>query len=235
LSLATGRISGTEALLRWSQPQRGLILPGQFIPQAEETALINDITQWVICAALADMAAWTGRGQTMGVAINLSVRNLHDHTLLETLHETTLRHGIDPQHVELEITESAVMDDFEYCAKLIARLRDRGYRVSIDDFGTGHASLAYLKRLPVSTLKIDQSFVKNLGHEPSDQKIVRVILNLAKSFGLQTIAEGVEDDAALALLRDWGCDYVQGFGLHRPAPYAKLLAWMDDRAGAGNG
>ena len=226
-SLASGKVSSTEALLRWAHPQRGLIPPGKFIPQAEESALINNLTQWVIAAALADKAAWKARGQSMGVAINLSVRNLRDRALLDALHETVTRHGIDPQHVELEITESAVMHDFDYCAQLITRLRDRGYRVSIDDFGTGHSSLAYLKKLPVCTLKIDQTFVKKLAHDASDQKIVRTILGLARSLDLESIAEGVEDEAALALLRDWGCDYAQGFCLHEPAPYDQLLAWME--------
>ena len=228
IALATGKVSSTEALLRWAHPQRGLIPPGKFIPQAEELALINNLTQWVTAAALADKAAWKARGQSMGVAINLSVRNLRDRALLDALHETVTRHGIDPQHVELEITESAVMHDFDYCAQLITRLRDRGYRVSIDDFGTGHSSLAYLKKLPVCTLKIDQTFVKKLAHDASDQKIVRTILGLARSLDLESIAEGVEDEAALALLRDWGCDYAQGFCLHKPAPYDQLLAWMEE-------
>src|SRR4029079_13104264 len=140
--------------------------------------------------------------------------------------ETVSLHRIDPQQVELEITESAVMDDFEYCGQLIARLRDRGYRVSIDDFGTGHSSLAYLKRLPVSALKIDQTFVRRLGHERSDQKIVRTILGLAGALGLETVAEGVEDETALRLLGDWGCDYVQGYALHRPMPFERFLAWV---------
>jgi predicted signal transduction protein with EAL and GGDEF domain len=226
-SLATGRVSGTEALLRWVHPQLGLIPPGAFIPQAEESTLINNLTQWVISAGLSDKAAWAARGQSMGIAINLSVRNLRDRALLDTLHETVSCHGIDPQQVELEITESAVMDDFEYCGQLISRLRDRGYRVSIDDFGTGHSSLAYLKKLPVCSLKIDQTFVRKLAHDASDQKIVRAILDLARSLDLESVAEGVEDDAALALLREWGCTYAQGFGLHRPAPYDSLLAWLE--------
>jgi predicted signal transduction protein with EAL and GGDEF domain len=226
-TLATGNVSGTEALVRWEHPERGLIPPGNFIPQAEESGLINDITQWVIAAALAEKAAWSARGQCLGIAINLSVRNLRDRALLNALHETVTRHAIDPQQVELEITESAVMHDFEYCGQLITRLRDRGYRVSIDDFGTGHSSLAYLKKLPVCALKIDQTFVKKLAHDANDQKIVRTILSLAKSLDLESVAEGVEDQEALALLRDWGCDYAQGFGLHRPAPYDKLLAWIE--------
>lgn len=227
ISLATGKVAGTEALLRWANPERGLIQPGQFIPQAEETALINNLTQWVIKAALADKAAWTARGQSMGIAINLSVRNIHDRTVLDTLHETVSWHGIDPQQVELEITEGAVMHDCEYCGRLISRLRDQGYRVSIDDFGTGQSSLAYLKRLPVCALKIDQSFIKRLAHDANDQKIVRTILGLARALDLESVAEGVEDEASLALLCEWGCDYAQGFALHRPAPCDKLLGWMD--------
>jgi len=157
------------------------------------------------------------------------VRNLHDRALLETLHKAITRYGIDPQKIELEITESAVMDDLEYSGQLISLLRDRGYRISIDDFGIGHSSFAYLKKLPVSTLKIDQAFVKNLAHNPSDQKIVHAIIDLARSLDLETVAEGVEDEAALTLLRDWGCDYAQGFWLHRPAPYDKLLEWIEEK------
>jgi len=227
LALATGGISGTEALLRWIHPQRGFISPGAFIPQAEETPLIDEITNWVIGAALADKATWAARGHSLGVAINLSVHNLHERSLLDSLHETVTRHCIDPQQVELEITESAVMDDFEYCAVLIGRLRDRGYRVSIDDFGTGHASLAYLKKLPVCALKIDQAFVRGLALDASGQKIVRAILDLARSLNLGSVAEGVEDENTLALLREWGCDYAQGFAVHRPSPYDELLKWLE--------
>ncbi len=145
VSLATGEICGTEALLRWQHPHRGMVMPGDFIPQAEKSTLVNDLTQWVIRAALADMAAWQARGHTLSVAINLSVRNLRDATLFDTLDETLALHAIDPRMVELEITESAVMDDFDFCAQLVARLCERGYRVSLDDFGVGHSSLAYLR------------------------------------------------------------------------------------------
>jgi EAL domain-containing protein (putative c-di-GMP-specific phosphodiesterase class I)/GGDEF domain-containing protein len=227
LALATGRISSTEALLRWVHPQRGFIPPGAFIPRAEESTLIDDITRWVIGTALADKAAWTARGHSLQVAINLSVRNLHEGSLLDTLDETVTRHRIDPQEVELEITESAVMGDIEYCVKLIKRLRDHGYRVSIDDFGTGHSSLAYLKKLPVNALKIDQAFIRGLTHDASDQKIVRTILELAGSLHLESVAEGVEDQKTLALLREWGCNYAQGFAVHRPSPPDQLVAWIE--------
>ena len=227
LALATGRISSTEALLRWVHPQRGFIPPGTFIPRAEESTLIDDITRWVVGAALADKAAWTARGHSLRVAINLSVRNLHQRSLLDTLHETATRHRIDPQEVELEITESAMMGDIEHCVTLIERLRDRGYRVSIDDFGTGHSSLAYLKKLPVNALKIDKAFIQGLAHDTNGQKIVRIILDLARSLHLETVAEGVEDEKTLALLREWGCDYAQGFAVHRPSPSDQLVAWIE--------
>jgi predicted signal transduction protein with EAL and GGDEF domain len=227
LRLATGRIAGTEALLRWRHPQRGLIPPGAFIPQAEKTPLIDDVTKWVIGAAMADQAAWRVRGHALGVAINLSVHSLHERSLLKALHETVTLHSIDPQQVELEVTESAVMDDFDYCVVLMRRLRDLGYRVSIDDFGTGHSSLAYLKKLPVCALKIDQAFVRDLASDESDQKIVRAILELARSLNLESVAEGVEDAKALALLREWGCDYAQGYGVHKPAPYGEFLSWLE--------
>jgi diguanylate cyclase len=222
LALATEEISGTEALIRW-----GFIPPGTFIPRAEESPLINDITRWVIGTALADKAAWTARGHSLRVAINLSVRNLHQRSLHDTLHETVSMHRIEPQEVELEITESAVMGDMDYCVALIKRLRDRGYRVSIDDFGTGYSSLAYLKKLPISALKIDRAFVRDLSHDASDQKIVRTILDLARSLHLETVAEGVEDEKSLALLREWRCDYAQGFAVHRPSPPGQLVEWIE--------
>jgi diguanylate cyclase len=227
LSLATGRISSTEALLRWIHPQRGFIPPASFIPHAEESTLIDDITRWVVGTALADKAAWTARGHFLRVAINLSVRNLHQSSLLDTLHETVTRRRIEPEEVELEITESAVMGDIDYCVRFIERLRERGYRVSIDDFGTGHSSLAYLSKLPVNALKIDRAFIRDVTRDPTGQKIVRTILELARSLHLETVAEGVEDEQALSLLRDWGCDYAQGFAVHRPSPADDLTAWLE--------
>jgi predicted signal transduction protein with EAL and GGDEF domain len=229
LSLPTRQLCGTEALVRWTHRQHGTVLPDAFIPQAEDTALINQLTHCIIDAVLADLAAWSAQGQAMDIAFNMSVQNLHCPALLAHLYDTTLALGLDPQRIEIEITESAVMSDFEVCRTQIARLRDQGYRVAVDDFGTGHASLSYLRMLPVTTLKIDRSFVKQLATSESDRKIVRAILDLARSFDLRTVAEGVEDLAALNLLCDWGCDYAQGFALHRPAPYADLMKWAEAR------
>jgi predicted signal transduction protein with EAL and GGDEF domain len=211
IALATDEVAGTEALLRWKHPQRGIVSPGSFIPQVEETTLINSVTQVMIAAAFADAGSWRAAGYRLRVSINLSVRNLRD------------------TDIELEITESAVMVDPDHCIRLIALLRDRGYGVSIDDFGTGHSSLAYLQKLRVSALKIDQAFVKTLASDSNNQKIVRAILHLAKSLGLETIAEGVDDERAVTLLREWGCDYGQGYGLHRPAPSQDFLRFVDER------
>jgi EAL domain-containing protein (putative c-di-GMP-specific phosphodiesterase class I)/GGDEF domain-containing protein len=229
VALETGEVSNTEALLRWIPQQGELIPPSDFIPQAEESALINPLTERVIDSAIADMAAWTARGHPIGVAINLSVRNLHDTSLIDVLRDAARGTALDPGLIELEITESAVMDDFDQSATLVSRLRDYGFRVSIDDFGIGHASLAYLKRLPVTGIKIDQTFVRNLANDANDQKIVRAILGLADSFALDCTAEGIEDAQTVTLLRDWGCKYGQGFYLHRPVPYAELIAWLEKR------
>ena len=229
IALATGEVAGTEALLRWKHPQRGIVPPGSFIPQVEETTLINSVTQVLIAAAFADAGGWRAAGHRLRVSINLSVRNLLDHMLLDILEQNARRQELEAKDIELEITESAVMVDPDYCIRLISSLRDRGYSVSIDDFGTGHSSLAYLQKLRVSALKIDQAFVKTLASDANNQKIVRAILHLANSLGLETVAEGVEDERAIALLREWGCDYAQGYGLHRPSPSQDLLRFIEDR------
>jgi len=229
LSLASDEITGTEALVRWKHPQRGLVPPGSFIPQAEETTLINSVMQVVIACACADAASWRAAGVRLRVAINLSVRNLMDRALMNLLQQALQRNGLEPGDIELEVTESAVMADPAQCVGVIAALRDRGFRVAIDDFGTGYSSLAYLQKLAVSALKIDQAFVRTLATDANNQKIVRAILQLAGSLGLETVAEGVEDDASLALLREWGCDYAQGYRVHRPAPPQELLQFVESR------
>jgi len=229
IALATDEVAGTEALLRWKHPQRGMVPPGSFIPQVEETTLINSVTHVMIAAAFADAGGWRAAGHRLRVSINLSVRNLRDHMLVDVLEQNARRNELEPADIDLEITESAVMVDPDHCIRLIALLRERGYGVSIDDFGTGYSSLAYLQKLSVSALKIDQAFIKTLGSDPNNQKIVRAILHLAKSLGLETIAEGVEDERAISLLREWGCDYGQGYALHRPAPSQELLRFIEER------
>ena len=235
VALASGEVAGTEALLRWQHPQRGMVPPGAFIPQLEETTLINDVTQVVIARAFADAGSWRAAGHRLKVSVNLSVRNLRDRMLVDMLEQHARRQELHPSDIELEVTESAVMADPDHCIRLIASLRDRGYGVAIDDFGVGHSSLAYLQKLRVSTLKIDQDFIKTLVSNSNNQKIVQAILHLAHSLGLETVAEGVEDPASIALLREWGCGYGQGYAFHRPAASADLLSFLQTRTQAAPG
>ena len=234
LDLTTGEIAGTEALLRWNHPDRGFVQPGSFIPQLEETMLINPVTHVVIDAAFAAAGAWRAAGYPLQVSVNLSVRNLLDRKLIVVLEQACRSRGLPPEDTELEITESAVMADPEHCIRLIGDLRDRGYGVAIDDFGVGQSSLSYLRKLRVSTLKIDQEFVKTLATDTGNQKIVRSILHLAESLDLQTVAEGVEDEQALDLLRDWGCDQAQGYVIHRPAPVDEVSVMLAERRRLGH-
>lgn len=229
LAIASGTIAGTEALVRWNHPDRGMVSPERFIPQVEETTLINPVTEVVIARALADAGAWRAAGYDMRVAINLSVRNLLSRTLVEVLDHHCRSNRLRPSEVELEITETAVMADPKNCARLIALLRNRGYGVSVDDFGAGQTSLAYLHKLRVSALKIDQTFIRTLATDPGNQTIVRAIVQLAKALGLQTVAEGVEDAESLALLREWGCDYAQGYFVHRPAPAPEVTLMLAEQ------
>ena len=231
VSLSTGEVAGSEALVRWNHPQRGLVPPGLFIPQVEETMLIDRVTRSVIGTAFTDVAGWHAEGYRQRVAVNLSVRNLRDPTLLDALDLSANRCGLTADDIELEITESAVMTDIDHGIRVISQLRERGYRVAIDDFGTGHSSLAYLQKMRVSALKIDQTFIRTLASDFNNQKIVRVILVLAKSLGLETVAEGIEDQAAMSLLREWGCDYGQGYAIHRPAPAHEFMGFLQARRG----
>jgi EAL domain-containing protein (putative c-di-GMP-specific phosphodiesterase class I) len=229
--LASGDVTGTEALIRWNHPQHGLVMPGRFMPQVEASPLIDQLTWWVVDAAVRDVARWRLRGCPITVSVNVSVRNLHNRMLVGVLDEALARHGVEPAAVDVEITESAVMGDFDRCVELIGRLRDRGFSVSIDDFGTGHSSLAYLKQLPVTKLKIDQEFIRRLATDSRDQQITRTIIDLAAGLGLESVAEGVEDRASVDMLREWGCDYAQGNFLHPASPFDDFIAWFEHDRG----
>ncbi|MGN6581040.1 MAG: putative bifunctional diguanylate cyclase/phosphodiesterase [Bordetella sp.] len=232
IALPTDEVVGSEALLRWNHPQRGLVPPGLFIPQVEETMLIDRVTRSVIATVFADMSGWRAAGHRQRVSVNLSVHNLRDDTLLDAIDINARRYGLTADDIELEITESAVMMDLDHGIRVISQLRERGYRVAIDDFGVGHSSLAYLQKMRASALKIDQVFIKTLATNPNNQKIVRAILLLAQSLGLETVAEGIEDYASLALLREWGCEYGQGYAIHRPAPETDFLRFLESRTSA---
>jgi diguanylate cyclase (GGDEF)-like protein len=223
----TGGIDGAEALLRWQHPERGLIPPAEFIPFAEQTGLMRPLTAWVLEAALRQASDWRRDGLDIALAVNLSAANLADPALPDDIEQLLHRMDVPPDRLTLEITESTAMADPARARTLLVRLRELGVGLSIDDFGTGHSSLAYLSALPVTELKIDRSFVMSIATDDGDAAIVRSTIDLGHNLGLRVVAEGVEDDATLHWLRDHGCDLAQGYGLSRPLPAADVAAWLD--------
>jgi EAL domain-containing protein (putative c-di-GMP-specific phosphodiesterase class I) len=226
VDLATGETRRVEALVRWQHPERGLLLPDSFIPLARQSALVRPITRFVLDAALAQCRAWQDAGIDVGVAVNLAGRDLSDSRLEEEVSEALRRWKIAPHLLELEIPESAVMSERDRIHKMLARLSERGVRVAVDDFGSGYASLSHLKQLPVDVLKVDKSFVQNIGTDEEDDAIVRSTIDLAHSLGVAVVAEGVESEDVVERLRALGCDLAQGFCLARPAPAADVTEWL---------
>ena len=213
----TMRLTGVEALARWRHPERGLLGPDQFIALAEHIGVIRGLTLLVLQKATRQLAAWRAAGLDLSVAVNLSVANLLDHGLVDDIAAVLDGAQVPAGRLELEITESMLMTDPERATALLERLAALGIRLSIDDFGTGYSSLAYLRRLPVSEIKIDRSFVRHLAVDDSDAAIVRSTIELSHSLDLQVVAEGVEDARSLERLREFGCDHAQGYHLARPA------------------
>jgi diguanylate cyclase (GGDEF)-like protein len=226
VDLRSGRVLGVEALARWSHPERGFISPDEFIPMAERTGLIADLTAHVLETALAQCADWRADGLDLGVAVNLSPRVLHSAGFEKELVAVLARHAVPPAALTLEVTESSLMADVERTITLLQRLRGIGVHVSIDDLGTGYSSLAYLKRLPVDEIKLDKSFVLGMAHDPDDEAIVEAIVVVGHRLRMRVVAEGVEDEATYALLRGLGCDVAQGYFLSRPLPGAEILPWL---------
>jgi len=216
--LRTGRITGVEALLRWRNPALGLVPPADFIPLAEETGLIVPIGQFVLCEACSQAAAWLSEGLApLQMAVNLSTRQLGDPELPAQISAILTGTGLAPGQLELEITESMVMERPERTVALLNRIRDMGVRLAIDDFGTGYSSLAQLRRLPIDALKIDRSFVRNLPDDDGDKAIAEAIIAMARKLRLTVIAEGVETQAQKEFLRAQDCDEIQGYHVQRPA------------------
>jgi diguanylate cyclase (GGDEF)-like protein len=224
VELATGLITGTEALLRWRHPVRGLVSPLDFIPLAEETGLIVPIGEWVLATACAQNSVWQQQGNpTLSVAVNLSARQFADSMLRTKLTRIIRDSGIDPSKVELEITESAIMSHAECTVAVLADLKSLGVQIAIDDFGTGYSSLAYLKRFPIDTLKVDRSFIRDIPTDSGDMKITRCIIAMAHSLKLKVVAEGVETEEQMKFLRTQRCDAVQGYYLYRPMPKEEIV------------
>ncbi len=226
VSLSTGEVVGVEALVRWMHPGRGLVQPDEFMPLAEHTGLIGPLTSYVLDVALAQARRWSDAGRPLQVAVNLSARNLLDDLLADSVFGLLDKHGVPASMLELEVTETAIMTQPLRAKLLLERLRDRGVRLSVDDFGSGYTSLAQLTSLPVTEVKVDRSFVLTMTTDPGNALVVRSVIDLAHSLGLAAVAEGVETEEALARLADFGCDIAQGYLLARPMPADQLDAWL---------
>jgi predicted signal transduction protein with EAL and GGDEF domain len=216
--LAGGRIVGVEALVRWEHPEHGLLGPDQFIPLAEATGSIRELTLHVLDEAIRQQRAWRDTGVDIRVAVNLSARDLHDLSLPETTARLLAKHGVPASSLELEITESVIVADPMRARAILSRLSEMGVVLAIDDYGTGYSSLGYLKRLPIDQMKIDRSFVMHVPDDRNDAAIVRSTIELGRNLGLQVVAEGIETAAAWQHLQALGCDFGQGYHLSKPVP-----------------
>ncbi len=226
VDLGSGHVHGAEALVRWQHPDLGLLQPAAFLEIVEQTGLIGAMTSAVLDKAIAECAAWHAAGRELTVSVNLSVRNLHDPMLSSHVAQMLDRHCLPPQALKLEITESMILSDPQRALKTVQSLSDLGVRFAVDDFGTGHSSLANLRRLPVHELKIDRSFVTPMLNEESDGVIVRSTIDLGHALGLKVIAEGVEDEITLDRLEEIGCDRAQGHFFSKPVPPIEFMRWI---------
>jgi len=224
VDLATGRITGLEALIRWISPQLGFVSPGDFISIAEETGLIVPLGRWVAQTACVQNRAWQKGGlPQLRIAINISARQMADKGLVEFISDTVRKTGLAVDSLELEITESAVMSNQEHAEKVLNELKGLGFHLTMDDFGTGYSSLAYLKRFPFDSVKIDQSFVRGIPESKDDEAIVEAIIAMARSLQLKVVAEGVETKEQFDFLRRLGCDQIQGYYFSKPIPANEVV------------
>ena len=229
IRLSDNQVVGVEALARWNHPERGLIAPDNFIPLAEHTGLIRPLTLSVLEMAIDQCAAWRSRGLALGMAVNLSPRNLVDHELPHQIQRMLDERGLHTGLLELELTEDTIMSDPRRAREILARLDEMGVWLAIDDFGTGYSSLAYLKQLPVTTLKVDRSFVSSMHKSEDDAVIVRSTIALGRNLGLHVVAEGVETKQVMDELRELGCELAQGYYVTRPVPAQAFEDWLRDR------
>ncbi|HEY5718650.1 MAG TPA: bifunctional diguanylate cyclase/phosphodiesterase, partial [Motiliproteus sp.] len=229
IDLRSGRMVGTEALVRWHHPDRGLLYPGEFIPMAEKTGLIVPLGYWVVLQACEDLKQLDSLGiHLKRIGINLSFRQFQDETLVPTIGRIVKRSGIDPKRLEFELTETAMMLNEQHVTHCLQQLSQLGVTFSLDDFGTGFSSFAHLQKLPIDTLKIDRSFVQGVAQNPEDAEIVRAIINLAHNLRKDVIAEGAETPEQIAFLRQNQCDQLQGYFFCPPVPKEQLLAFNKD-------
>jgi diguanylate cyclase (GGDEF)-like protein len=231
VDMRDGSLRGVEALVRWQHPERGLILPGEFVPFVEQTALIGALTREVLDQAAAQARVWLDAGVDIPIAVNLSVRNLHNEAFPAEVAAVLERHRVPASSLELELTESAIMTNPKRAGGVLAQLGEMGINLVLDDFGTGYSSLAYLTQLPVGQLKIDRSFVIGMEGEGGDDVIVRSVIDIGHHLGLEVVAEGIENDATWQRLVELGCDVGQGYHLRRPGPADAIGNWPAHASG----
>ncbi len=228
VDLQTMKVCSMEALIRWNSSTLGFVPPDEFITIAEQAGLIEQVTMWVMKQTITDLSYFRSKGYQFTVAMNLSTQDIQNKVLLSKLVALLTQKGLSPEALELEITESDLVADASLAIENLSELTARGFHFAIDDFGTGYSSLAYLKNLPVKTIKIDKSFILALASDENDQQIVHTVLSLASVFNLKVVAEGVEDVASLEILRDWGCDIAQGYYISRPLNRSDLEDWLQN-------
>lgn len=228
VDIARGVVVGLEALIRWEHPERGRMMPGQFIPLAEESDMIITMSEWLINEACLDMRSWIDKGmRPMRVAVNSSDRLFRDANLVEMIAIALAAADLDPRHFEVEVTERTLTQESERAGRAIERLADMGVKVSIDDFGTGYSSLRQIQSLPIGALKIDDSFVREANRRPESVAIADSIISIARCFDLEVIAEGVETQEELSTMRALGCNRVQGYLVAKPLPSSDVLAFVE--------
>lgn len=228
VDLSNDTVAAAEALVRWNDPELGPRSPEEFIPVAERSDLVNLLTIWTINASLAQCAQWHQQGYPISVAVNLSAKSLTDPDMPALTQRALETWNIDPAHLTLELTETAMMEEQALILPVLERLSEHGIKLSIDDFGTGYSSLAYLRSLPVDELKIDKSFVLNIDSQKDDATIVKTIVELSKNFNLSVTAEGIENEASYSMLRDLRCDLGQGFHISKPLRAEEFLHYLQD-------
>ncbi|MCK4707158.1 MAG: EAL domain-containing protein, partial [Gammaproteobacteria bacterium] len=229
INLESGEIFGAEALLRWEHPERGFISPGDFIPLAGHTGLIQAITCWVIENASKQCSLWNDLGHKLRISINISTNCIHDARLPVKLNEVILKNKLTPDQLTLELTENIFIKDPVRSKKILDNVSKMGIGISIDDFGTGYSSLSYLKQLPINKLKIDRSFVSDISNDKEDATLVQAIIAMGKSLDLRLVAEGVEHHSHETFLSEHGCEYAQGYLYSKPVTAAEIEDMLIDK------
>jgi EAL domain-containing protein (putative c-di-GMP-specific phosphodiesterase class I) len=231
IDLATGKIHSVEALIRWNHPSKGFIPPALFIPQAEQSTLIENITDFVIKQAVSQLNLWQRSGIYVNIAVNVSTYNLLQPDFVNKVLDYLRRKDISPEYFEIEVTEGALISDFQHVLDGLNRFHDAKIKIALDDFGTGYSSFQYLQRLPIDFLKVDQSFVRNLAENRESKEIVKAIVDLAHTIDVKTIAEGIETKEDYEYLSSIGCDIGQGYLMAKPLTSNAFVSWYSENNG----